>query len=237
MTIIWCRSMADMDGMTMPGDWTMSMTWMRMPGQTWLRAGAVFLGMWVMMMVAMMLPALAPVLWRYQQWASRSAHARPARLTILVGLAYFSVWTMVGLAAFLVGITLATLAMQQPVLARAVPSLAGTVVLMAGALQFTRWKAHLLACCRGSSGHGGEFGPANASNAWRYGLQLGSHCCQCCAGLTAILLVGGVMDLRMMAIVTAAISAERLAARGKTVAYAIGIVAVVGGLLLIVRNI
>jgi len=41
----------------------------------------------------------------------------------------------------------------------------------------------------------------------------------------------------MMAIVTAAISAERLAARGKTVAYAIGIVAVVGGLLLIVRNI
>ena len=44
----------------MPGGWTMSMVWMRMPGQTWPGAAASFLGMWVVMMVAMMLPSLAP---------------------------------------------------------------------------------------------------------------------------------------------------------------------------------
>ncbi len=42
----------------MPGGWTMSMTWMRMPGQTWAGAATTFLGIWVVMMVAMMMPSL-----------------------------------------------------------------------------------------------------------------------------------------------------------------------------------
>jgi predicted metal-binding membrane protein len=43
-----------------------SMAWMRMPGQTWTCRG-VFLGTWVVMMVAMMMPSLVPMLWRYRQ--------------------------------------------------------------------------------------------------------------------------------------------------------------------------
>ena len=65
-TIVWCASMSAMGEMPMPGGWTMSMAWMRMPGQTWLGAAALFLGMWVVMMVAMMLPSLVPMLWRYR---------------------------------------------------------------------------------------------------------------------------------------------------------------------------
>src|SRR5207302_5508750 len=56
VTIVWCASMSAMGEMPMPGGWTMSMAWMRMPGQTWSGAAASFLGMWVVMMVAMMLP-------------------------------------------------------------------------------------------------------------------------------------------------------------------------------------
>ena len=67
VTIVWCTSMSAMCGMPMPGGWTMSMTWMRMPGQTWPGAAASFLGMWVVMMVAMMLPVVVPVLWRYRE--------------------------------------------------------------------------------------------------------------------------------------------------------------------------
>src|SRR5690349_18834139 len=59
VTIVWCGSMSAMDEMPMPGGWTMSMAWMRMPGQTWLDAAASFLGMWLVMMIAMMLPSLA----------------------------------------------------------------------------------------------------------------------------------------------------------------------------------
>jgi predicted metal-binding membrane protein len=65
-TIGWSASMPAMCGMPMPGGWTMSMAWMRMPGQTWSGAAASFLGMWVVMMVAMMLPSLVPMLWRYR---------------------------------------------------------------------------------------------------------------------------------------------------------------------------
>jgi predicted metal-binding membrane protein len=61
VTIVWCASMSAMGEMPMPGDWTMSMAWMRMPGQTWPGAAASFLGMWVVMMVAMMLPSLVPI--------------------------------------------------------------------------------------------------------------------------------------------------------------------------------
>ena len=42
-TIGWCGSMSAMGGMPMPGGWTMSMAWMRMPGQTWSDAAASFL--------------------------------------------------------------------------------------------------------------------------------------------------------------------------------------------------
>src|SRR6516225_7497222 len=67
LTMFWCASMSAVDEMPMPGGWTMSMAWMRMPGQTWPLAAASFLAMWVVIMVAMMLPSLVPMLWRYRE--------------------------------------------------------------------------------------------------------------------------------------------------------------------------
>jgi len=234
VTIVWCASMSAMGEMPMPGGWTMSMAWMRMPGQTWPGAAASFLAMWVVMMAAMMLPSLVPMLWRYRLAVGRTGETRLGRLTTLVGVGYFCVWTLFGMAAFPLGVALAAVEMQVPALARAVPIAVGAVVLIAGALQFTAWKAHHLACCRETPGSGGRL-PADAGTAWRHGLRLGFHCSFCCAGLTVILLVIGVMDLRIMAVVTAAITVERLAPGGERVARAIGSVVVGAGLFLIAR--
>jgi predicted metal-binding membrane protein len=234
LTTVWCASMSAMGSMPMPGGWSMSMAWMRMPGQTWPGAAASFLGMWVVMMVAMMLPSLVPVLWRYRQALGRTGARRPGRLTAVVGVGYFFVWTVFGMAAFPLGVGLAALEMQLPALARAVPTVVGAGVLIAGALQFTAWKAYHLACCREASAHSHR-APADAGTAWRHGVRLGLHCSTCCANLTAILLVIGVMDLRAMAIVTAAITAERLAPAREHAAQAIGAVVVGAGLLLIGR--
>src|SRR5215831_944517 len=164
LTIAWCASMSATGGMPMPGGWTMSMMWMQMPGQTWLGAAASFIGMWVVMMVAMMLPSLAPMLWRYRQAVGRTGETRLGRLTALVGVGYFFVWTAVGMAAFPLGVALAAVEMQLPALARAGPIAVGVVVLIAGAFQFTAWKAHHLACCRAAPG---RTLPANAGTAWR----------------------------------------------------------------------
>jgi predicted metal-binding membrane protein len=234
ITIVWCASMSAMGGMPMPGGWTMSMAWMRMPGQTWPGAAASFLGMWVVMMVAMMLPSLVPMLWRYRQAIARTGETRLGRLTARVGVGYFLVWTVFGMAAYPLGVALTTLEMQQPALARAVPIAVGVVVLIAGSLQLTAWKARHLACCREAPGRDRML-PADASTAWRHGLRLGLHCTHCCAGLMAIVLVIGVMDLRAMAVVAAAITVERLAPAGERVARAIGAVVVAAGLLLIAR--
>jgi predicted metal-binding membrane protein len=121
--------------------------------------------------------------------------------------------------------------MQQPALARVVPVTAGIVVFIAGVLQFSARKARHLACCREEPvGRGLR---AGAGAAWRHGLRLGLHCGYSCGGLMAILLVIDVMDVRLMAAVSAAITAERLA--GTRVARAIGAVAMGAGTLLIAR--
>jgi len=216
-----------MGEMPMPGGWTMSMAWMRMPGQSWPGAAASFVGMWAVMMVAMMLPCLVPMLLRYRQAA---VSTRLGALTAVVGLGYFFVWTVFGMAAFPLGVALAEAEMQQPALARAVPLATGLVVVAVGALQFSAWKRRQLACCREAPCHGLR---ADAGAAFRHGLRLGLRCSYCCAGLTAVLLVIGVMDLVAMALVTAAIVAERLA--GERVARVIGAVVVVSGLVQILR--
>jgi predicted metal-binding membrane protein len=238
VTIVWGMSMSAMGGMPMPGGWTMSMAWMRMPGRSFAFMATSFLGMWVMMMMAMMLPSLVPMLRRYRDVVSGIAdRARVPRLgwlTALVGAGYFSVWILWGVAAFALGIALAEMEMRQPALARAVPIAVGAVILLAGAFQFSAWKARHLACCRYESAPAGRL-PSDSGTAWRHGLRLGVHCSSCCGNLILILLVIGIMDLRAMAVVTAAITAERLAPAGERTARAIGAVCAGAGVVFLAR--
>ncbi len=178
--------------------------------------------------------SLVPMLWRYRQAVGWRGESRLGRLTLLAGLGYFFVWTLFGLAVFPLGVVLAAIEMEQPALARVAPVAVGVVILIAGAIQPTSWKAHHLACCRETPARGCKL-PGDAGTAWRQGLRFGLHCGLSCANLTAILLVIGVMDLRAMAVVTAAITAERLVPAGERVAQAIGAVVIVAGLLLITR--
>nr|WP_249729939.1 DUF2182 domain-containing protein [Chelatococcus sp. YT9] len=230
-TILGCASMETMDGMPMPGDWSMSLAWLPMCGQTWSDAALSFLGMWTVMMVAMMLPSLMPILWRYHRGSSLSRAGQPGLLTLLVGAAYFLVWALLGMLVFVIGSQLATLAMRRPDLAQTTPMLMGAWLLLAGVFQCTPSKARLLACCRSAPEGGGQW--ANGFAASAYGLRLGLICCLSCSALVAVLLVLGVMDLRAMLLVTAAITAERLAPRSLRVPEAIGTVtAGAGGLLI-----
>jgi predicted metal-binding membrane protein len=225
-TVAWSSSMSAAEGMAMPGGWTMSMAWMRMPDQSWAGAAAAFVGMWALMMPAMMLPSLAPVLWRYR--LAMAAKARPGWL----GAGYFAVWAALGAALYPLGVAFAEAQMRSPMLARAVPLAAGAIVFVAGAVQFTRWKARQLACCRAGAAMSW---PVDVGSAWRHGLRLGVRCSACCAGPTAVLLALGVMDLRAMALVTAAITFERLAPAARRAARGIGFLAMAAGLALIAR--
>lgn len=240
VTIVWCGSMSAMGGMEMPGGWTMSMTWMRMPGQTWPGAAATFIGMWMVMMVAMMLPSLMPTLWRYREAVTRRRGLEGLTvrqldgLTAIVSAGYFFVWAVLGIAVFPLGIALAEIEMRNPAIASVVPTAVGVIVLVAGVLQFTAWKARQLECCREARACG-ITSPINAATAWRHGTRLGVQCSCCCGSLMVVLTVIGVMDLRAMALVTVAITLERIVPSGQRASRAIGVAVVGAGLWVIVR--
>ena len=220
--------MSAMSTMEMPGGWTMSSMWMRMPGQMWPSATVSFVGMWVVMMVAMMLPSLIPTLLGYRESVVGRGAARAHAMTALVGLGYFAVWAAFGLLIFPLGVATAEVLMREPALSRAVPMVISAALLIAGLLQHTPWKARHLAVCREASGV--HLTPRGTFAAWSYGVRLGLACSRSCAGLTAVALALGIMDLRVMGVVTTAITVERLAPNGLRVARALGAFGVVLGL-------
>ena len=234
LTVMWARSMSDTAMTSMHGSAAMSMASPGTSGSGWLGAAVSFVAMWTVMMVAMMLPSLAPTLWRYHDAVDAMGGSRPGRQTVLVGVGYFLVWAAIGVTVFSLDVALAAVGMPSRTLARAEPFEVGVVVLAAGAIQLTAWKAHHLTRCREASVPGSSM-PADPAAAWRHGLRLGVHCSLSCAGLTATVIAAGVMDLRAMAVVTAAITAERLTPAGARVARGIGAIGVALGLLLSAR--
>jgi predicted metal-binding membrane protein len=184
-------------------------------------AGA-FLVMWAAMMAAMMLPSLIPMLRRYRHAVGPIGETRLAPLTALVGIGYFSVWTLLGLAALPLSVALA----------HAVPITVAAIVLTAGAFQFSRWKSRSLACCRQTPARPL---PAGVGAAWRHGVRLGLECAACCGNLMVIALAIGAMNPGAMALVTTAITAERLMPKGDRIARVTGSVIVVAGMVLIAQ--
>jgi predicted metal-binding membrane protein len=223
-----------MDPMPMPGGEAMS-PWLPMCGQSWIGAAVSFLGMWTVMMAAMMLPSLVPTLWRYQRSVG-GAGVLPAPLaTLFVAGGYVLVWTLLGAAVYPLGAATMAVTMRYDALVPAVPIASGLLVLAAGVLQLTRWRARHLACCRRGYPEVTvrmRSSAADAVGAWVRGLRLGLHCSQCCAGLTAVLLVTGIMDLPIMLAVTAAITLERLAPGGERIARITGVAVILAGLFL-----
>ena len=190
-----------------------------MHGHTGVATGALFVAMWTVMMVAMMLPSFLPALAR---------SARP--LVLAVG--YFVVWAALGAVIYAGGAGLASAAAREPALARGLPVAGALMVLLAAAMQFTRWKVHHLAQLRGAANHDCTR-PASAAAELRLGVRLGINCICSCAGPTTVMLVFGVMDFRVMAIIAAVVTAERLAPHGVTVARAAGVAAAGLGLVLL----
>lgn len=246
LTVKWSMSMSGMEGMSTPDGsamathagaamsthgglgMPMSPELGGMGGQPWPGAMLSFTAMWTVMMMAMMPPSLAPTLWQHQWAVDRMVVRRPRGMTLLVGMGYFVVWAIVGMTVFTIVTALAAARVALPALDLAAPYMVGVVVLIAGAIQLTTWKAHHLTRCRQRLA-AGSLMRWDAAASWRRGLRLGIHCSISCAGLTATVLTVGVMDLRAMALVTAAISAERLAPDGARVARGIGLVAIAIG--------
>lgn len=234
-TLALHASMDAMGGTPMAGGWTLSAAWGGSCGWRPGRAFGEFVGMWAAMTATMMLPVLAPELWRYRRRMGASGDARAGWRVVVAGAGYLGVWLVLGAMVFPVGAGLAAAAARLPALAAAMPTAAGAVMLAAGALQFSGWKRRRLACCRHMAAADDDGPRAGVGAAWLYGLRAGVRCAACCGNLMGAAVAAGMMDLRVMTIVTAAIDAERLAPGGACVARVVGGVALGAGAVMVVR--
>jgi predicted metal-binding membrane protein len=170
-----------------------------------------YLGIWVTMTAAMMLPSAAPA----ARHAARLARSGP---TLLFAAGYLAVWTGYGLLAYCVFQLVTSLDLGWLAWDRGGPFAAGGVIVAAGLYELTSLKRLSLRNCR-SAPHGG--------NAFRTGLAHGLDCVGCSGALMAVLFALGVMSLFWMAVVAVAIFAEKVLPLGPRLApvFAVALVA------------
>jgi predicted metal-binding membrane protein len=218
-TIYFCRSMRG--EMEMPGGWTMSMMWMRMPGQTWLAWALSFLLMWLAMMVAMMMPSALPMFLKTQRQRASLCY---------MASGYFAIWLIAGVVIYSLGVGFAMITMQSELFSRAVPLLSGASLIAAGTIQFTRWKMIRLLRCRSSFGC--SISCDQNETSFRLGCKQGAACCVCCATLVTIQVILGIMNPLVMIVVAIVIAAEKLLPRPEITARLVGLAAIFGGIIM-----
>jgi predicted metal-binding membrane protein len=188
-----------------------------------------FLGVWTLMMAAMMLPSLAPLTSTYLRTirAVRSPRTRGIRTTGLV-LGYLLTWIGFGVIAYAAAALAALLAQDAP---DAAPWVGAGVLAVAGAYQLTPLKDFCLRHCRSPvafllhvSGYKGRLRDV------RVGLYHGVYCVGCCWGLMVVLVAVGVMNLAWMAVLTGVIFLEKTWKYGPFLSRVTGVALIVFGL-------
>jgi predicted metal-binding membrane protein len=170
-----------------------------------------FVGIWVTMMAAMMLPSVAPMVLLFDRVsADRARRGRQLVPTWVFTATYFVVWTGYGLAAY--GLYRGVRALDLGLLDwdRGGPYVAGAALAAAGLYELTPLKTVCLRHCR-SPVHFILCGwRPGRRGAVLMGLEHGAYCVGCCWGLMVVLFTLGVMSLFWMAVVAALIFAQKV---------------------------
>ena len=212
----WWWTSAQMDGMD-AGPWTT------------LGAFGWFLGVWVVMMAAMMFPSVAPTVALYARMTSaRSLHA-----PLLFAGGYLLTWAAAGAAAFAVAVAGGRVAGGVLAWDRAGRWAAGATLLVAAVYELTPLKDVCLGKCRSPLGFLLGSWRSGRSGAVRMGAEAGAWCVGCCWALMASLFALGVMSLVWMAMIAALIAVEKLVPWRRVATYGTTAVLLVLGVLLL----
>jgi predicted metal-binding membrane protein len=175
-----------------------------------------FLGIWVAMMAAMMLPSAVPA-------ARVVAGASRALPTVLFGIGYLAAWTAFGVAAYGLFRLVTSLEIERLAWDRDGPYITGAVIVVAGIYELTPLKERLLRACRIPH-------EADDRGALQAGLTNGSYCVGCCVGLMAVLFALGVMSLFWTVVIAGVIFVEKVLPNGLRLSRFVGIALIALGL-------
>jgi predicted metal-binding membrane protein len=191
-----------------------------------MMGAALFLITWLVMMVAMMFPSVAPMTLAFASVTRSRGEGTLAAAPFVIG--YLMVWTAAGLVPLSVLRALNQIWMIAP---SWLPRAGGVVIILAGIYQFTPLKDACLRACRSPLGfilnHNFGGGPAAAVRA---GASHGLYCLGCCWALMAVLAVLGLMNIAWMAVFAAIFFIEKNVRRGELLPRIVGVACVVGGL-------
>jgi predicted metal-binding membrane protein len=201
--------------------------------QTWTAAEfGLILGMWAVMMVAMMVPTATPMTLVYSAVARKAAREdQPVAPTSVFVAGYLAVWGGFSLAATAAQWGLDHLALLSPTMVSVSPMLGGALLVGAGIYELTPLKRACLAHCRAPAYFISKHWRGEVSGAFRMGVALGSYCLGCCWILMGLLFVGGVMNLLWIAVIALFILLEKMAPFAETGGRVVGAVMILIGLL------
>ena len=202
-------------------------------GLTMGMSALLFIAIWIVMMVAMMFPTAAPMILMFSKiYISKRQQELPFVPTWVFVSAYLLVWSLCGVVAYPLAVGIEQLAGQSMWLMDNAARLGGVVLLLAGLYQLSPLKNICLSKCRTplqfilSSWHDGYGG------AFRMGLEHGTYCLGCCWLLFVILFPLGIMNIAVMALVTALIFAEKALPIGRQISKLTGAGLIVYGALI-----
>ena len=192
----------------------------------WLAIG-LFVLAWQLMIAAMMLPSSLPMIHAFRLAAG--GQARPAAMTAVLVAGYAAVWTVFGVLAFGFDTIVHRTADAWPWLHAHPQVIAGSVLVLAGAFQFSDLKERCLRECR----HPGAFllqrYGRGARPAFALGVAHGLFCLGCCWALMLVGFAAGVANLWWMAALTAVMVAEKTARNGDRIVAPVGFGLLVAG--------
>lgn len=226
----WIVAMArDMYGpMTGASAWMMTANW-DVPHLLLLWA------MWAVMMTGMMLPSASPLVLLYGALARRSAQGTAGRLIYALAGGYLAVWSVFSLGATALQRGLAELLLVSPMMETTSSRVGGTLLLIAGAYQLTPMKHACLRTCQSPLGFLMSRWRPGWSGAFRMGFEHGAYCVGCCWALMLLLFAGGVMNLTVIAALTAFVAFEKLVPLGLYGARISGVLLMAAGFWMVVR--
>jgi predicted metal-binding membrane protein len=229
---MWIVVMArDMYGpMTGASAWMMTAVWDA-------RHLALLWAMWAVMMMGMMLPSASPMLLLYGSVARRSTTGGSAASRQIYAFAagYVVVWVLFSVAATALQRLLAALLLVSPMMEVTRPDVGATLLLIAGVYQLTPLKQACLSTCQSPLGFLMSGWRSGLAGAFRMGLEHGALCVGCCWALMLLLFVGGVMNLAVIAALTALVAFEKLTPFGARGARISGILLIAAALWMLVR--
>lgn len=186
---------------------------MTTPGWS-LRDAGLLLAMWTVMMIAMMTPAIGPMVTAFATINRR----RRARKAPYVGTAVFVAGYLLAWIGFSAAATIAQLALHgigslDPMMMQTSSAVTAVLCLIAGLYQFSPLKDVCLTRCRSTDGFILSEWRDGAAGAVIMGLRHGLFCIGCCTPLMLLLFGGSVMDLRWVAALTIIVMLEKLLPR------------------------